>query len=241
MAHVGVENYKLKDFNQLLGTGGDVVVLSGQYLTCDCMFALKCYIPCSIEELQGYISVRVLLTMFSSLALIQTKYGPPCTGKFSSLTLSFFLNRSILAAWRMRTQEGFHFCLLILYKSYSYCAGGEEDFSAVLAQLLDRFWVPRICTFEDSQVVPLSPRRSASSFRELALIRYQFSQDVKSWKVKLQRLSPLLLLKQLKLSTPPLSFRISHIQLAFSWWCSEAWEQAIGVVCCLPYFMLQLI
>ena len=77
MAHVGVENYKLKDFNQLLGTGGDVDVLSGQYLTCDCMFALKCYIPCSIEELQGYISVRVLLTMFSSLALIQTKYGPP--------------------------------------------------------------------------------------------------------------------------------------------------------------------
>ena len=64
---MGVENYKLKDFNQLLGTGGDVDVLSCQYLTCDCMFALKCYIQCSIEQLQGCISVRVLLTLFSIL------------------------------------------------------------------------------------------------------------------------------------------------------------------------------
>ena len=84
MAHVGVENYKLKDFNQLLGQDRDVDVLSCQYLTCDCMFGLKCYIQCSIEELQGYISVPVLLTIFS---VYSDQAGPSMHRKFCSLRI----------------------------------------------------------------------------------------------------------------------------------------------------------
>ena len=149
------------------------------------------------------------------------------TGRLPFLPVDSLQELFLLCWWRERLSSGAS-CQADMFFS---CFGSTLTFGQILRfQGFAPLKIPR---------VPLSPRRSASSFRELALIRY--IQDVKSWKVKLQRLSPLLLLKQLKLSTPSLSFRISHIQLAISWWCSEAWEQAIGVVCCLSYFMLQLI
>ena len=124
------------------------------------------------------------------------------TGRLPFLPVDSLQELFLLCWWRGRVSSGAS-CQADMFFS---CFG--STFGQILRfQGFAPLKIPR---------VPLSPRRSASSFRELALIRYQFSQDVKSWKVKLQRLSPLLLLKQLKLSTPPLSFRISHIQLAIS-------------------------